>query len=186
MEYWQDVGAGTLHDGKHTSHKRADDKALDGGFYQVFLKDSVDGEDQRPYDIMMQIIFENLSSNKAIEFHVTDLEGTDQAGATVTLFDKTTGDQVTDKEGNPVMGITDQYGKVTVTLPDPNGDYVYRVEAPGFEAYPDSIRDDEHPYPYGKPLSEEKETNPDLADVIEVAMTPNNSANVIKIGRAHV
>lgn len=179
MEYWQDVGAGTLHDGKDTSHKLADDKALDGGFYQVFLKDSVDGEDQRPYDIMMQIIFENLSSNKAIEFHVTDLEGTDQAGATVTLFDKTTGDQVTDKEGNPVMGITDQYGKVTVTLPDPNGDYVYRVEAPGFEAYPDSIRDDEHPYPYGKPLSEEKETNPDLADVIEVAMTPNNSANVI-------
>jgi hypothetical protein len=177
MQYWQDA-PGALHDGKDTAHKLDNSKALDGGFYQVFLTDSEDGQDQRPYDIRMQIIFENLSTNKAIEFHVTDLEGTDLPGATVTLFDKD-GNDITYPDGSPVVGITDDYGKVTIILPDPNGEYNYRVDAPGFERYPDSIADDDHPYVNGKPLAEEMENNPDLLDVIEVEMTPNKSANVI-------
>lgn len=174
--FWQNIDQA---DYRNTGdYKLDDDKALDGGFYQITqsIADPGTTEDAGVHgqDIMMTI--EYPSNNLAVKFNVTDPAKQPIPGAKVTLQDEN-GNPITDAEGNEISGTTDAYGDVTLQVPADSPEkvkeYYYSVKKNGFKKYPNGT---ENP---GVKLEDEADAvTGELPDVIEVELEPDDSAKV--------
>lgn len=167
-QHWQNADDSRRSSTSWQFHALDAQYALDGGFYQVRTKKDTGAT--TPQDIRMQITFDDSNVNKAVQFNVVDVESAPIDGATVTLM--LNGNPATNKDGDPVVGTTDEFGKVTIQLPNPNETgYAFIVDGKGYKSYPE----DTDTYPNGKPLSE----YPNLDDVITVVLNPDNAPDVI-------
>lgn len=171
-QHWQNFDDARRSSSSWQFDALGEDKALDGGFYQVHTtKQTGASVTMVPQDIRMQITFDDSNLNKAVQFNVVGISGTPIEGAAISLMKD--GNPVLDKDNAPVVGTTDEFGKVTIQLPDPNETgYAFTVERKGYKDFPDTV---EHPeYANGMPLSEY-----DLDDVIDVTLQPDNAPDVI-------
>lgn len=174
--FWQNINQT---DYRNTGdYALSDDKALDGGFYQITQSaadsETVEGATVHGQDIMMTIQYP--STNLAVKFNVTDPAKQPIPGAKVTLQDEN-GNPITDADGNEISGTTDAYGDVTLQVPADSPEkvkeYYYSVKKNGFKKYPNGTEN-----PGVKLEDEADETTGELPDVIEVELEPDDSAKV--------